>query len=189
MSINTLPDEILEKIILIREYYDKYYFKKRALVCRRWALIINHYLWKEVKLGSRLYKDNEFSFYRHIKKPGYTFGKYILKLEFNYSTFWPICIIKILCLCPNIVDLTITNYFYNDFKGRGKVKNFLEEIQKVLPNLKKLNITYSHREITDIAVEKLIENRKDLQILATRRCKKNSAFIDIYNGKEWTCGH
>ena len=89
--------------------------------------------------------------------------------------------------CPNIVDLTIRNYEYNDIKGRGKVNNFLERIQILLPKLRRLNLEYSHRVITGI--EKLIDDcqadRKDLEILATRKNKSNSNFIDKYNGKEW----
>ena len=192
MSINSLPNEILEKIILnsVIYYNSKYYLKKYALVCRKWALIANHHLWKEVNLDPdhKYYKGNEFPFYRHITKPGYTFGKYILKLKLEFSHLWPICIIKILRLCPNIVDLTILCYRHNDNKGRGKVNNFLEEIQRLLPNLKRLNIRYSNRELTDIAIENLIENRKDLQILATRKCKKDSShWSEEYNGKNWIC--
>ena len=82
---------------------------------------------------------------------------------------------------PNIVDLTIRSYEYYDMKRRKKVNNFLKQIQVLLPKLRKLN--HSHKVITGI--EKLIEDRKDLEILATRRNKSNSNFIDKYNGKEW----
>ena len=68
-------------------------------------------------------------------------------------------------------------------KGRGKVNNFLEQIQVLLPKLRKLNLEYSHKVITGI--EKLIKDRKDLEILVTRRNKSNSNFIDKYDGKEW----
>jgi len=68
-------------------------------------------------------------------------------------------------------------------KGRGKVNNFLERIQVLLPKLRKLNLEYSHKVITGI--EKLIKDRKDLEILVTRRNKSNSNFIDKYDGKEW----
>ena len=68
-------------------------------------------------------------------------------------------------------------------KGRGKVNNFLEQIQVLLPKLRKLNLEYSHKVITGI--EKLIKDRKDLEILATCRNKSNSNFIDKYDGKEW----
>ena len=68
-------------------------------------------------------------------------------------------------------------------KGRGKVNNFFKRIQVLLPKLRKLNLEYSHKVITGI--EKLIKDRKDLEILVTRRNKSNSNFIDKYDGKEW----
>lgn len=208
MSINSVPNEILEEIILKArgDTFINCNLTKYVLVCRRWALIANHHIWKEVRLddgswdksykyefpsykdsGFAFYKDSEFPFYRHITKPGYTFGKYILKLELEFSRLWPICIIKMLRRCPNIVDLTIRDYQYRDVKGRGKVVNFLEEIQRLLPNLKRLDIINSHRELANIEIEKLIENRKDLQILASRNCKECYYHIERYNGKEWTC--
>jgi F-box-like len=193
--MNTLPVEILEKIIngkywSYRKYswaYDHHILKNNALVCRTWGLIVNPILWKEVNLRGA-YDDqylggDEFRFYRHITKPGYICGKYIQKLVINYSRLWPICIIKILRACPNIVDLTIRKYEYYDMKGRGKVNNFLEQIQVLLPKLRKLNLEYSHKVITGI--EKLIKDRKDLEILVTRKNKSNSNFIDKYDGKEW----
>ena len=86
-------------------------------------------------------------------------------------------------VCPNIVDLTIRSYEYYDIKGRGKVNNFLERIQVLLPKLRKLNLEYSHKVITGI--EKLIKDRKDLEILVTHKNKSNSKFIDKYNSKKW----
>ena len=75
------------------------------------------------------------------------------------------------------------HYEYYNIKGRGKVNNFLKQIQVSLPKLRKLNLKYSHKLITGI--EKLIKDRKDLEILVTRRNKSNSNFIDKYDGKEW----
>ena len=197
--MNTLPVEILEKIIIDKYWsyrkcswiYDHHILKNNALVCRTWGLIVNPILWKEVNLrgqtGDQYLGGDEFRFYRHITKPEYTYGKYIQKLVINNSRLWNICILKMLQACPNIVDLTIRSYEYNDMKGRGKVNNFLEQIQALLPKLRRLNLEYSHRVITGI--EKLIDDcqadRKDLEILATRKNKSNSNFIDKYNGKEW----
>lgn len=200
MSINKLPIEILEKIIIEAEGTGEYnfdhngqltknkvYLPKYALVCRKWTLIANSYLWKEVYVrGGIRYnvKENEFKFYKYIKNPGYVCGKYIQKLTLNSSKLWPICIVKIIQNCPNIVDLTINNYRYIANKGEGKVNNFLEKIQTLLPKLKRLDIRFSQGQISDIETEKLIKDRKDLQILATRNCKKYY-FNEHYNGKEW----
>jgi hypothetical protein len=192
--MNTLPVEILEKIITksVSRYwsdyngnwiYNHYMLKKYALVCRTWALIVNPILWKVVNLSGSTDSNNEFRFYKHIMKPGYTFGKYIQKLSLNKSELWPICIIKILRACPNIVDLTIRSYRYRDSKNRGKVNNLLEQIQDLTPNLKRLNLEYSGDNITGI--EKLIKDRKDLQILATRYNSLKQSVIEKYNGKEW----
>lgn len=202
MSISTLPFEILEKIIIETDgdeyYYYNYnigkivktnkYLKRYALVCRKWALIVNPLIWKETHVyADYSYRDkgNEFSFYRHITKPGYVCGKYIEKLTLDASNLWPICIVKILRACPNIVDLTMTWYNYKDNKGRGKVNNLLREIQNLLPKLKRINIKGSNKYLTDIEIDKLIKNRKDLQIQATRDCKKHNVLSEIYNGKEW----
>ena len=198
-GISTLPIEILEKIIIEADddyYYfndfgklfkHKNYLKRYALVCRKWALIANPLIWKETHVHPDFsYRDkgNEFSFYRHITKPGYVCGKYIKKLTLDGSNLWPICIVKVLRACPNIVDLTITWYEHRDKKGRGKVYNLLREIQNLLPNLKILNIMHS-KYLTDIEIEKLIKNRKDLQIYATRYCKKHKAHYEIYIEKKW----
>jgi len=201
MSINKLPVEILEKIIIEAEETGGYYFNsegklikskiyllKYALVCRKWTLIANSYLWKEVYVrGGCRYKvkENEFKFYKHIKNPGYVCGKYIQKLTLDSSKLWPICIVKILQACPNIVNLTINNYQYKANKDEGKVNNFLEKIQTLLPKLKRLNIMHSHEVLTNIEIEKLIKDRKDLQILASRYCKKHPAHSEHYNGKKW----
>jgi hypothetical protein len=78
--MNSLPTEILEKIIKsASESWKKYYFREYALVSRRWAIIANSLLWREVSLYSYRNKK-EFSFYRHITTPDYVCGKYIRKL-------------------------------------------------------------------------------------------------------------
>jgi hypothetical protein len=105
--MNSLPTEILEKIIKsASKSWKKYYLKEYALVSRRWAVIANLLLWKEVSLYSYRNKK-EFSFYRHITTPGYVYGKYIRKLIIEEPKLWPIYIGKILSACPGIVELKI----------------------------------------------------------------------------------
>src|SRR5690348_14865939 len=143
MSINKLPIEILEKIIIEAEgtggynynclgelIKSKVHLPKYALVCRKWTLIANPLIWKEKTIyGHFNYynKGNEFNFYRHITKSGYVCGKYIKKLTLLNSKLWPVCIVKILQACPNIDHLSLRCYNYKD--NRGKVNNFLEKIQ------------------------------------------------------------
>jgi len=190
--MNTLLVEILEKII-IKAADSKNSLKKYGLVCRTWALIVNPILWKEFNFNgptSSRDKGNEWRFYRHITKREYVSGKYIQKLTLEYLKLQHIHIVKILRACPNIVDLTIKWYIlYGNYSKKGKVNDFLEQIQILLPKLRRLNLERSHYEITGI--EKLIANRKDLEIIATRECnKKHCDFIsskdtEKYNGKEW----
>ena len=105
----------------------------------------------------------------------------------TYSKLQHIHIIKILRACPNIVDLTIKRYkLYSDYSKKGNVNDFLEQIQILLPKLRRLNLECSHYEITGI--EKLIADRKDLEIIATRECNKKHYDLtsaEKYNGKEW----
>jgi hypothetical protein len=81
--MNSLPTEILEKIIksaskgkYISEIERKYLLKEYILVSKKWAIIANPLFWKKVNLYYK-YNKKEFSFYRHITRPGYTCGKYV----------------------------------------------------------------------------------------------------------------
>lgn len=68
ITMNSLPTEILERIIKCTsedgnywgESWRKYYLRECALVSRRWAVIANSLLWKEVSLYSYRNKK-EFS--------------------------------------------------------------------------------------------------------------------------------
>ena len=189
MAINKLPTEILEEIIIeaakLGSFKDS--LKKYALVNRKWALIANPLIWKEVYITSKsaYRKGNEISFYSHIRKRGYVCGKYIQKLVLKSSKRLPTQIIKILCACPNITDLTINYYSYD--KSKGHVDNFLKKVEILLPRLIKLNLEYNRYQMTNI--EEFIERRKDLHIIATRNCKKHpylfDSYTEKYDGKEW----
>ena len=188
----SLPVEILE-LIIVKAADSKSSLKKYALVGRKWALIANSHLWREVILHRYpIAKSKESSFYKHVTKHGYVCGKYIQKLTLGSSKLPHTHIIKILRACPNIVDLNINYYaHYSNYNNKGRVNNFLEQIQILLPKLRKINLEHSHYEITGI--EKLIADRKDLEILATRECnRKEHSFVGAarYNGKEWgECHH
>jgi hypothetical protein len=82
-TINSLPTEILEKIIksasegeYISKIGRKYLLKEYVLVSKKWAVIANPLLWKEVNLYHK-YNKREFSFYRHITRPEYICKKYV----------------------------------------------------------------------------------------------------------------
>jgi len=165
MEINSLPIELLEKIIKsASEGKYKQDLREYALVCRKWAVVANSLLWGEVDLYSR-YNKKEFQMYKHLTKPGTVCGKYIRKLNMDEVKLWPICIVKMLQACPNIQELSIKDYQY--YGKKGDVRDLLSEILHILPNLRKLDIRYSRYFNKRNAIEKLIETRKDLEIRVT----------------------
>jgi hypothetical protein len=185
--MNSLPTEILEKIIKsASESWKKYYLREYALVSRRWAVIANSLLWREVNLYSYRNKK-EFSFYRHITTPGYDCGKYIRKLIIEDPKLWPICIGKILSACPEIVELKIESY--RPYKYKGEI-NLLRHITKVLPNLQKLNFNYSESYFKENEVQHLIDSKKIPYIKATRKCITNKYSLEKYDSskaEKWKC--
>jgi hypothetical protein len=194
ITMNSLPTEILERIIKSTsedgnywgESWRKYYLRECALVSRRWAVIANSLLWKEVSLYSYRNKK-EFSFYRHITTPGYVCGKYIRKLIIGEPKLWPICIGKILSACPGIVELKIKSY--RPYKYKGEI-NLLRHITKVLPNLQKLNLNYSESYFKADEIQQLIESKKIPYIKATRDCvicKHSFERYDSSKAKKWIC--
>ncbi|GBC47422.1 hypothetical protein RIR_jg38135.t1 [Rhizophagus irregularis DAOM 181602=DAOM 197198] len=100
------------------------------------------------------------------------------------ARLWPICIVKILRACPNIQELSMASYHYYD--ERGDVRDLLSNISHLLPNLQKLDIRFSQDYFDkNNSIEKLIESNKNLQITATRRCKKNNNYIEHYQDRKW----
>jgi hypothetical protein len=186
-TMNSLPTEILEKIIKsISKSWKKYYLREYALVSRRWAVIANLLLWREVSLYSYCNKK-EFSFYRHITTPSYVCGKYIQKLIIEEPKLWPICIGKILSACPGIVKLEIKCYC--PYKYKGEI-NLLRHITQVLPNLQKLNLNYSESYFKADEVQHLINSKKIPYIKATRKCDINKHSLERYvssNAEKWIC--
>lgn len=184
MEINSLPIELLKKIIKsASEGIYKQDLQEYALVCRKWAVIANSLLWDEVDLYS-YYHRKEFRMYKHLTIPGTVCGKYIRKLKMDEARLWPICIVKMLRACPNIQELSMASYQYYD--KRGDVRDLLNDIPRLLPNLQKLDIRFSEDYFDkNNSIEKLIESYKDLQITATRKCKKNDNFIEHYQDGKW----
>ena len=188
MEINSLPIELLEKIIeSASEGISKQDLREYALVCRKWAVIANSLLWGEVDLYSYSHRK-EFRMYKHLTISGTVCGKYIRKLKMDGISLWPICIVKMLRVCPNIQELSIRSYDY--FDKRGDVKDLLSDISRLLPNLRKLDISFSHVYLEkNNSIEKLIESNKNLQITATRSCKKNNNYIEHYQDGKWLDCH
>lgn len=188
MTNNSLPPELLEEIFKIvseGKSYHNHYLRKFALVCRKWAVIANSLLWGEVDLYSR-HNKKEFQMYKHLTKPGTVCGKYIRKLNMDEVKLWPICIVKMLQVCPNIQELSIKDYQY--YGKKGDVRDLLSAILHILPNLRKLDIRYSQNYFDKgNAIEKFIEIHKDLKIRATRICKTNEGFFEWYEDGEWQC--
>lgn len=184
MEINSLPIELLEKIIKsASEGKYKQDLRKYALVCRTWAVIANSLLWGEVDLYSHSHRK-EFRMYKHLIMPGTVCGKYIRKLKMDEARLWPICIVKMLRACPNIQELSMASYHYYD--KRGDVRDLLSDILRLLPNLRKLDIRFSEDYFDkNDSIEKLIESDKNLRITATRRCKKNNNYIEHYQDGKW----
>ena len=106
-----------------------------------------------------------FSFYRHIINPNCLWGEYIQTLELYRVPYWPICMVKLLTACPNIVNLIISSY-----NPDGKKIDLLENILRVLPNLKRLDLRRSHYYFGEDNIQQAINKRKDLYIKATRDC-------------------
>ena len=172
MKINTLPTEILEQIFenitYERKCVQRANFGQIALVCKRWSAIIISMIWKEMEIiGSfRKAKSTAFSFYRHIINPNCEWGRYIQTLKLHDASFWPICMVKLLTAVPYIVNLSIISYR----PERSKKVDLLEHILRVLPNLRRLNLSYSYHYFDEDNIQQVINNRKDLYIKATRVC-------------------
>ena len=139
----------------------------------------------------RTAKSTAFIFYRHIINPNCLWDRYIQILELHSATFWPICIAKMLTACPNIVNLLIFSY---KPKG-GKKINLLEHILRVLPNLRRLDLSRSHYYFGEDNIQQAINSRKNLYIKATRVCPQSKEKNHIpwmyvseeYDGKKWNC--
>ena len=82
MGINTLPPEVLEKIFKSITYDSeirkRIHFRRLALVCKKWSVIIVPMIWKEIELTglSGRSKSKAFSFYRHIINPNCSWGRW-----------------------------------------------------------------------------------------------------------------
>ena len=190
MMLNTLPPEILERIF---EFTDKGIFKC-ALVCRKWASLANPIIWKGITVhaGGRLSKNISFVFYRNIINPNHSCAQYIRKLTLKSVIFWPVCIGKILRACPEIVKLKILHY--SPEKTENRI-NLLEYISRVLPNLRRLDLSYSHKYFGNNNIQRLIDSKKSFHIKVTRKCPSNRENIigyyyeeyDSSGSKKWQC--
>ena len=198
MKINTLPSEILERIFKsvgddygawYSQINNKLYQKRFALVCRKWARIAMPIIWKDVKVSGlgRRKKTNSFKFYRHIT--AHSCGQYIRKLILKDVSFWAICIKNILRICPYIQIFKLKSYYDNS----NKEGIDLDFIIRVLPNLRKLDVSGSHNYFGIEAIQKLIDTQKKLTIQATKQCIKDSNNVtwkkDKYKNGKWTCEH
>lgn len=194
MSLNTLPPEILERIFELTGdgllYYQKLYLDSFALVCRKWASLAIPIRWKEVELKDNYgwqCRNRVFKFYRHIVNPYHNCGQYIRKLELISVPFWPVCIAKILQACPNIQDLQIVGY--KGKKDKSYDIDLLDFIIKALPNLRKLDISNSHKYFRVEAIQNLIDTYgKKIEIIATRPCIKHPNhlyFSEEYRDNKW----
>lgn len=199
MEINTLPTELLEqifeKITYERINRKRANFRQIALVCKRWSAIIIPMIWKEMEItGSfRTAKSIAFSFYRHIINPNCEWGRYIQTLKLHSAPFWPICMVKLLTAVPYIVNLSIISYRPEE----GKKIDLLEHILRVLPNLRRLDLSHSHYYFGEDNIQQAINSRKDLYIKATRVCPQSKGKNRIpwmyekeeYDGKKWNCSY
>ena len=78
--------------------------------------------------------------------------------------------------------------------GSKKV-DFLEHILRVLPNLRRLDLSRSHHYFGEDNIQQVINNHKDLYIKATRVCPQSKGKNHIpwmyvgeeYDGKKWNC--
>src|SRR6185437_386069 len=166
MEINTLPTELLKqifkKITYERKCAQHANFRQIALVCKKWSAIIIPMIWKEMEIiGSfRTMKSTAFSFYRHIINPNCKWGRYIQILKLHDAPFWPICMVKLLTACPYIVNLSIISYK----PERSKKVNLLGHILRVLPNLRRLDLSRSHNYFGEDNIQQAINSHKDLYI-------------------------
>ena len=76
---------------------------------------------------------------------------------------------KLLTACPYIVNLSIISYR----PERSKKVDLLEHILRVLPNLRRLDLSRSHYYFGEDNIQQVINNRKDLYIKATRVCPQS----------------
>jgi hypothetical protein len=189
MMLNTLPPEILERIF---EFTNKDIFKC-ALVCRKWASLANPIIWKGVTVHARGWssRDISFTFYRKIINPDHSCAQYIRKLTLDSVIFWPVCIGKILQACPGIVELKILHYMPNK---TGNRIDLLKYIAQTLPNLRRLDLSYSHRYFGEDNIQRLIDSKKSFHIKVTRKCPLNREKIigyyeeyDSSTSKKWQC--
>jgi hypothetical protein len=183
ININNPPFEILEHIFM---YIYNGILRRRknlnnfSLVSKHWREIALSVLWRELRLSGDYSsgKSHSFSMYRIITSPNFKFGPYIKYLNLDSTTFWPICILKLIKVCPNITDFSLTGYKHSGSKGN--VNDLLGEILKNLPNLVKINIRFSEQYFSNTVINRLIETRKDLFIQATRKSVECPGLIDIY---------
>src|SRR5947207_15798536 len=115
-------------------------------------------IWKEMEITDslRIKKSTAFSFYRHIINPNCEWDRYIQALKLHDAPFWPICMAKLLTACPYIVNLSIISY---RSVGSKKV-DLLEHILRVLPNLRRLDLSRSHYYFVEDNIDHVITNCK-----------------------------
>lgn len=198
MGINTIPPEVLEKIFesitYDSEVRKRIHFRQLALVCKKWSVIIVPMIWKEIELTglSERSKSKAFSFYRHIINPNCLWGRHIRTLNLIRVSFWPICIAKILTTCPYIVDLKIFSYNPYDRYNYNNT-DFLENILRMLPYLKRLDLSQSHYYFGKDMIQQVIDKYKNIDIRATRYCLREKEVNCIprlsekYERKKWHC--
>src|ERR1043166_8816426 len=117
----------------------------------------------------RIMKSTAFSFYRHILNPNCEWNRYIQTLKLYNAPFWPICMAKLLTANPYIVNLSIISYKPEE----SKKVDLLEYILRVLPNLRKLDLSRSHYYFGDDNIQQAINSCKDLYIKVTRVCPQS----------------
>ena len=112
----------------------------------------------EITGSLRIEKSTAFSFYRHIINPNCEWDRYIQTLKLHD--------VKLLTACLYIVNLSIISYR----PERSKKVDLLEHILRVLPNLRRLDLSRSHYYFGEDNIQQAINSRKDLFIKATRIC-------------------
>ena len=81
--------------------------------------------------------------------------------------------VKLLTVYLYIVNLSIISY---RSVGNKKV-DLLEHILRVLPNLRRLDLSHSHHYFGEDNIQQVINNHKDLYIKATRVCPQSKGKI------------
>ena len=101
--------------------------------------------------------------------------------------------VKLLIAVPYIVNLSIISYKPEE----SKKIDLLEHILRVLPNLRRLDLSRNHYYFGEDNIQQAINSRKDLYIKATRDCLQSKGKNRIpwmyekeeYDGKKWNCSH